>query len=232
MIKFILFSVFVVQSVFAAHPWEPEARNDNWWKEKHEAFLTETKKDAQTIKIIFYGDSITEGWKGSGQEVWKEYYSTRNAVNYGIGGDLTQHLIWRINNGEVEGLHPKLVILKIGTNNLGSANDEDIAKGVKQVIEDLQKKLPSAKVLLLGILPRGDANNAYEPRIKHINSIIKTYADGNKVKFLDMGPSFEDASGHIHENLYVPDKLHLSKEGYSVWAKTMDELFRKMAEID
>jgi len=228
MIKIIFFSVFVVQSVFAVHPWEPEARTDAWWVQRHDSFLAETKKDGSTIQVIFYGDSITEGWKGEGQAVWTEYYGNSHAVNYGIGGDQTQHLVWRINNGEVDGLHPKLVVLKIGTNNLGGNTDEDIAKGIHQIIMDLEKKLPSAKVLLLGILPRGDANNAFDPRIKHINTIIKTYADGNKVQFLDMGPQFEDTTGHVHANLYVPDKLHLNKEGYSVWAKTMAPLFDKM----
>lgn len=120
--------------------------------------------------MIFYGDSITQGWVGAGLDFWKKYYGQIHAVNNGIGGDVIQNVIWRIRNGEIEELDPKLIVLKIGTNNINYDKDEDIAKGIKQIIDDFHAKLPNTKILLLGILPRGD-HMEFQPRIKHINHI-------------------------------------------------------------
>ncbi len=108
----ILFQYILLSS--AANPWEPVERN----VARHQKFLNETKSMGSSIKLIFYGDSITEGWEWASQSIWNQHYGSMHAVNYGIGGDITQHVIWRINNGEVDGLTPKVVVLMIGTNNL------------------------------------------------------------------------------------------------------------------
>jgi len=225
--KLIFLSFLVLQYVTsfgdAAKAWEPEARTDAWWVQLHQHFLDETKKDASTIQVVFYGDSITQGWNGN--SVWQKHYAPLHAVKYGIGGDRTQHLVWRMENGEIDGLHPKVVVLKIGTNNMGDT-DENIAHGIKQILDILKMKLPNTKVLLLGILPRGDDN--LNKHIRNINSIISHYADGNSVQFLDMYSHFVDEMGHVIPTLYVPDKLHLALPGYEMWAQTMDPLLHKM----
>src|SRR3954464_436209 len=121
---------------------------------RHEGFNERVKKG--NVDLIFIGDSITQGWEGSGAKVWKEFYDKRNAVNLGIGGDRTQHVLWRLDHGNIDGIKPKLAVLMIGTNNSGSNTSEQIAEGVKLIVEKLRSKLPNTKVLVLGIFPRAD----------------------------------------------------------------------------
>ena len=224
--KFILFVSFLIGFV-ACHPWDPVPRTDEGWVKKHKAFLDSTKKHANEIHLLFYGDSITEGWGGagwggSGKNVWKQYYGNLHAYDYGIGGDKTENLVYRIESGEVANLHPKVVVLMIGTNNLAQDSVEDISKGVKAVVDLLHSKLPNSKILLLAILPR----NTYNDKVKQLNALISKFANGNSVTFLSMNNHFEDAKG-IHSDLYV-EGLHLNEKGYKVWAQTMDPTLKKL----
>ena len=130
----------------------PVPREGGWVK-RHESFNERVKKG--NVDLIFIGDSITQGWEGAGKKVWEEFYGKRNAVNLGIGGDRTQHVLWRLENGNIEGIKPKLAVLMIGTNNSGSNSSEQIAAGVTAIVEKLRKELPETKVLVLGIFPRG-----------------------------------------------------------------------------
>ncbi len=116
-----MFSKVLCLSLFVAHclagvPWVGEPRWPSWWQERHKGLLKQTVEHKADLKVIFFGDSITEGWAGNGKAVWTQYYTPRHAYNYGIGGDRTQHLIWRMENGEFDGLNSKLVVLKIGMN--------------------------------------------------------------------------------------------------------------------
>jgi len=175
---------------------------------------------------LFYGDSITEGWGGSGRPTYDQYYAPLGTANYGIGGDRTEHLVWRINNGEVDGLSPKLCVLKIGTNNLGSNNNEDIARGVQAVMDSLKMKLPNIKILLLGILPRNNAD--LTARTDAINVIIRSADNGNTTRFFDMRDTFYLGNGQFNTELYTADLLHLSAAGYQAWAQVMDPIFTEM----
>jgi len=218
----------------SAKPWDAVARTDGNWPARHATFLNETKTIANKIQVVFFGDSITEGWAGNGKEIWDKYYGSSvdtgvHAVNYGIGGDKTENLIWRIDNGEFTGLMPKLIVLKIGTNNLGSDTDEDIAKGITAVVDDLHNKTSATtKILLLGVLPR--SGDALQTRIKNINKIIAKLNDDKTVWFLDMWEQFSSATStdHLNDDLFVSDKLHLAKPGYQMWAQTMEPLFNKL----
>ncbi len=107
------------------------------------------------VDLLMIGDSITHGWEGAGKDVWKKYYEKRNAVNLGIGGDQTQHVLWRLEHGNIDGIRPKLAVLMIGTNNAGCGNPREIAAGVQAIVEKLRTKLPQTKVLVLAIFPRG-----------------------------------------------------------------------------
>jgi beta-glucosidase len=229
MIKFIILVFLIIDLAFSAEKpkaWEPEERLDRA-KNLFEAHLEETKKLGKEIEIVFTGDSGIEHWGSSGKEVWKEYYAPLHAVNYGVGGDRTQNLIWRIRHGELDGLNPKLVVLLIGANNLREDSGDDIAKGIKQVIEDLHAKLPHTKILLMGIAPVPKYPEA-TIRINYVNSIIKTYANGHTIQFLDLGPQITE-DGDFHK-LYINDMMHLSEVGYELWAKVMDPLFKKMLQ--
>src|SRR5216684_6727264 len=125
-------------------------------KKRHEGFVELARKGG--IEVLFLGDSITDGWRGpAGQESWKKHFEPLHAANFGIGGDRTQHVLWRLQNGELEGIHPKLAVLMIGTNNSNGKDNtaEEIADGITAIVKEIQKRSPSTKVLLLGIFPRG-----------------------------------------------------------------------------
>ena len=198
------------------------------WRLMHNSLIDRTKKG--DIDIIFFGDSITQGWGGAGKDLWDRRYAPLKAVNYGIGGDSTRQVLWRILNGEVEGLHPKLIVLKIGTNNLyadrNGGSDEEIARGIETTVKTLRQKLPETKILLLAILPR--QNEYFCGRIQRVNVSIAKLDDGKMVRYLDMGPKFQEAFGKVKADLYVADQLHLGPKGYQVWAETMDPLFTVM----
>ena len=141
---------------------KPVPRNDAWWQDRHKSMNERVKKG--NVDLLMIGDSITHGWEGGGKEVWKKYYEKRNAVNLGIGGDQTQHVLWRLENGNIDGIQPKLAVLMIGTNNVGCGNPKEIAAGVQAIVEKLRAKLPQTKVLVLAIFPRGaDAQGPRSP---------------------------------------------------------------------
>lgn len=202
------------------------------WQNTHNGFLQRTREGRlkKDINVVFLGDSITQGWGGEGREVWEKNFAPLGAVNYGIGGDSTRQVLWRIQNGEIDGLNPKLVVLKIGTNNLygdnNSGSDEEIAQGITQIVQTLRLKLPQTKVLLLGVLPR--QNDYFSNRAKNINAIIAKLDDGKIVRFLDMSARFQTDVGKVVPELYVGDQLHLAKPGYQMWADAMKPLFDQM----
>jgi len=188
-------------------------------------------KKMPKIDLIFDGDSITDFWATTGVEVWKAHYGSLNAFDFGIWGDQTKHLLWRLQNGQVEGLHPKLIVLLIGTNNLGLTPEtpEQIAGGVKAVIAEYQKRCPEAVILLQGIFPRGanpaDPNRA---KIKAINQTIASFADGKRVIYLDIGDKFLQPDGSLSSEV-MKDFLHPTPKGYQIWADaiqpTIDQFF-------
>jgi lysophospholipase L1-like esterase len=199
-------------------------------KKRHEGFVELAKKGG--IDVLFLGDSITDGWRAPpGQEAWKKHFEPLHAANFGIGGDRTQHVLWRIENGELEGIHPKLAVLMIGTNNLGANKDEQIAEGITAIVHEIHKRQPETKVLLLGIFPRSQkASDPFRARIKDINKVIAKLDDGGKtVRYLDIGDKFVDKNGDLPKEI-MPDYLHLSKAGYKIWADaiqpTVDEMLK------
>ena len=179
--------------------------------------------------VIFIGDSITQGWEGSGKKVWAETFAPLKAVNLGIGGDQTGHVIWRITEGkELEPIKPKLAVIMIGTNNTGGQFAEHIAGGIKAIVAELQKQKPDMKILLLGVFPRSaKATDTIRAKIKYINAIISKLDDGKNVAYKDIGEKFLDKDGALDKKI-MPDFLHLSEEGYSIWAKAIEDDVKKM----
>lgn len=199
---------------------------DGGWMKRHESFNERVKKG--NVDLLLIGDSITQGWEGSGAKVWKEFYEKRNAVNLGIGGDRTQHVLWRLDNGNIEGIKPKLAVLMIGTNNSGSNTSEQIAEGVKAIVEKLRTKLPETKVLVLAIFPRGPNNENKNRQVNAgANEIISKLADGKNVFYLDIGPKFLDADGNLSKEV-MPDLLHLNEKSYRTWAESTEEMIKKL----
>jgi lysophospholipase L1-like esterase len=211
------------------------APRDEKWMARHAGFVQEARKGG--IDILFLGDSITDGWRNKGSNVWNKYYAPRHAANFGIGGDRTQHVLWRMEKGELDGIKPKVVVLMIGTNNTGKENDagkirntvpETIA-GVQAVVKELRVKLPDSKILLLAIFPRSTLDNPQRAQVALINTVIARLDDGKMVKYLDIDPKFLEADGTLSTNI-MPDLLHPNESGYQIWADamgpTLDEMLK------
>ena len=193
----------------------------------HEAFVAIAKKGE--AQVVFLGDSITAGWAGNGKDVFKEY-AKYNAANFGIGGDQVQHVLWRVENGEFEGIKPKAVVLMIGTNNVGNAlhTPEMIANGIKNIIAAIHQRSPDTKVLLLAVFPRS-AKPTDAPRVKNsqVNALIAKLDDGKKVHYFDIGAKFLTADGTLEKSV-MPDLLHLNAASYQVEA---DAIREKLASL-
>jgi len=193
---------------------------------RHKMFLEQGSKG--NIDVLFIGDSITEGWGNN--KVWKENYAPLKAANFGIGGDQTGHVLWRITEGkELEGLSPKVAVVMIGTNNTGGHSAEQIADGIALIVKTIHEKCPKTKVLLLGVFPRSEkADAGNRKKIVEINKIISKLDDGGKtVKYLDISQKFLKEDGTLTKDI-MPDYLHLSAKGYEIWAESMNPTLKEL----
>lgn len=206
----------------------PEGRPDQgWWMKMHQSFVDRAKK--KDVDLLFLGDSITQGWGDNA--TWRRYYAPRSAANFGIGGDRTQHVLWRIEHGEIDGINPRVAVLMIGTNNIGANSPEEIAEGVKAIVARLREKLPMTKILVLGVFPRGESlardfiakNDRAKPTDApgKINALVAKLEDGKMTKYMDISQAFLDEGGMIPKAL-MPDFLHLSDSGYRRWAEAIE----------
>ena len=202
----------------------PDGQPQAGFAKQHESFVAIAK--AGKAELLFLGDSITAGWGGA-KAIWEKEFGAYKPANFGIGGDRTQHVLWRIENGELEGFKPKVAVLMIGTNNSGSDSVEGIAKGVTKIVETIHQKSPATKVLLLAIFPRGPKPGPQREKLAQINAIIAKLDDGKKVFFLDIGSKFLQPDGELTKEI-MPDFLHLSAKGYQIWA---DAITPKLAEL-
>jgi lysophospholipase L1-like esterase len=192
--------------------------------------LNERVKEANGVcDVLFVGDSITQGWEGAGKTVWEHYYGGRKALNIGIGGDRTQHLLWRFEHGNLDGLKPKVTVLMIGTNNSGEERNStgDIVAGVTKVVEALRSKLPGTKILLVGIFPRGQTFNYQRGQVAQANQAISKLADGDHVRWLDFSAEYLSAEGLISKSI-MPDYLHPASKGYILWSEAMEDTLSKL----
>lgn len=204
--------------------------NAGWWKKRHEQKLAAAKN--AKVDLLFIGDSITHSWENGGKNVWKKYYAPRNAFNIGFSGDRTQHVLWRLDHGEMAGMKPKVAVIMIGTNNTGHSMQkaEETAAGIKAIIGRVQKLSPETKVLVLAIFPRGmEPNHKMRVLNTKINNIVKTYADGDKVTYLDLGPKFLNPQGVLTKKV-MPDALHPQAHGYQIWAEAMEPTLKRLLD--
>lgn len=209
----------------------PETRgeNDSWWIPYFKNKLTQPKKD-----LLFIGDSITDLWTypadhqyPGGLDTWNKRYKDI-ATNYGITGDKTQTVLWRLTEGKsLEGYTPKNVVLLIGINNLLQGDTpEDTTEGIKAIVKYLRQRLPEVKILMLGIFPCWEkADNPVRGKIKAVNAEILKIADYKNIYFADIGETFLEKDGSITKTV-MRDLLHLSPKGYEMWADAMDPLLK------
>jgi len=206
----------------------PVPRDGNWTK-RHET-INERVVAQPDSQLLFIGDSITQGWEGAGKEAWAEAFAPFDALNLGIGGDRTQHVLWRLENGNIDGLvGPKAAVIMIGTNN-SNGNDhsaEEIAAGIEAIVVKLREALPDTRILLLAIFPRGETPNPQREKIAEVNATIAKLDDGQHIHYLDISDAFLEDDQSISAEV-MPDFLHLSPKGYQIWAEAISP---KLAEM-
>jgi len=193
----------------------------------HEKLLAEAKKGPYDLVLL--GDSITRGWPNGGKSSYAKLAEYK-PLDLGVSGDCTQHVLWRITNGELDGLKPKVLVLMIGTNNAGAGDQPEwTAAGVAKIVETVHEKLPDTKVLLLGIFPRDKKDSPKRKFVTAVNEIISKLGDDKKTFYLDIGDKFLDENGEISPKI-MGDGLHPGPKGYDIWFDAMkpklDELMK------
>ncbi len=200
-----------------------ERLGEEWWTKRHAEM--NRKASARPHDLLFIGDSITQGWEGAGRKTWEKYYGKRKALNLGISGDRTEHVIWRLNNGNLRKQQKaKVAVVMIGTNNTGHRDQDpgETADGVTRILSILRARCPDAKVLLLGVFPRDASPDGPKRRINDaLNEKLATLHDGERVHFLDIGKHFLNGKGHLPKEL-MPDYLHPREKGYELWAEAIE----------
>ena len=200
----------------------PEEKDRN----RHDEFLKIAR--AGGVDLLFVGDSITDGWRSGGKAVWDKNFAPLKAANFGISGDRTEHVIWRLRNGELEGIQPKLVVLMIGTNNGDPA--ADVALGIKTILTDIHARSPRSKVLLLGIFPRSEKPDAGRAKNDEVNKLIAKFAatvDMGRIAYLDIGAKFLAPDQTLPKDV-MPDSLHPNEKGYQIWADAIVDKVKQM----
>ena len=206
----------------------------------HDEFLARGKSGP--IDVLFLGDSITERWKQA-PHIWEHYFGKYQPANFGIGGDRTHNVIWRIEEGELDGIKPRVVVLMLGTNNTDVHSAEQIAAADGKIIGMIRKKIPGAKVLLLAIFPRDARKNTdgliteaqvadaakRVATIDKANALLAKLDDGKNVRFLNINHVFLGRDGRISWTI-MPDQVHLSPAGYQLWAEAIDKPLAAMME--
>ncbi|HEX7516933.1 MAG TPA: GDSL-type esterase/lipase family protein [Chthoniobacterales bacterium] len=191
--------------------------------ERHVQFLERSKQG--DIDLVFLGDSITDRWPRVGEWSWMKLAPYKPA-NFGIEGDCTEHLLWRLEHGELDAISPKVVVVLIGSNNVFYFADETpewTARGIEKIVTVIQKRSPASKVLLLGIFPRDEKESRVRRMITAVNQQIQHLDDGAQVRFVDIGAQFLDGDGNIPTDI-MPDKVHLSAKGYAIWYRSLESI--------
>ncbi len=199
-----------------------EPRKDEWWMKRHQSMNKNAKKPHD---LLFIGDSITQGWEGSGKGTWEKYYGNRKALNLGISGDRTEHVIWRLDNGNLRNQKKaKAAVVMIGTNNTGHIMQDptEVRDGVERIVSTLRARCPQAKILLLGVFPRGvKPDDAKRKNNLEINKFISELHNGERIHYLDISDKFLTAEGILTKQV-MPDALHPRQKGYEIWAEAIE----------
>lgn len=202
----------------------------DWWLPRHEEKLNEEGRE--TARLLFLGDSITQGWESAGADLWDEYYTHYGAHNIGFSGDRTENVLWRLEHGAVDGLNPEITVVMIGTNNTGHRQDpaECTVKGVELILDELTERLPESKILLLSIFPRGETPDD-EMRVlnREINSKLAAFESRKNVTWFDINSVFLTDDGVLTEDI-MPDLLHPNEAGYQIWAETMQPVLMDLLD--
>ncbi len=210
-----------------------ESWSVNWWLPRHQEKLAEIAHRAaahEPIELVFIGDSITHNWEKDGAKVWERNYGHYHALDLGFGGDRTENILWRLQHGEIDGIHPKVAVMMLGTNNTGQRQEDPrtTAAGVARDIAEVRRRLPDTKILLLAVFPRdATVDGPLRQRNAKVNAIISGFADNQKVFFLNINQAFLDANGGLSKDI-MPDLLHPNERGYEMWAAAMAPTLQRL----
>jgi len=209
-------------------PVPAKTNSEAWWNSNCKRIDDDIQKMEGEIDVAFVGDSITARWRGS--ESWEKHWGSYRAVNMGIGGDQTQHVLWRLENGQLDGYTAKLFVVMIGTNNLWArdADPAHAAAGVKAVLELIQAKHPDSRILLMSLLPTGKEPNPGRDKRAAVNEIISKFA-GGQVEYVDVWDKYLEPDGTISKEV-MHDFLHLAPKGYDIWAEAIGERVKQIVE--
>ena len=215
----------------------PVARSDQNSRIAHQQLLEKARRGR--IDVYFAGDSITRRWGATDYPDllahWTKSFFGWNAANFGWGADTIQNILWRLHNGELDDVHPRVIVLLAGTNNVGNSTPpegeaaivEDVSRGIKAVLEVMRAKAPRATIVLTAIFPRND-NMAVMPTIDRINQRIAAFADGQTIRFLNINDRLADRDGKLFDGMMDPDRLHPAIGGYQVWADALTPILREL----
>ncbi len=192
--------------------------------------IERAKENPGDYDIEFIGDSITDFWEGkNGTNVWQEFYGTRKCINMGVSGDRTQHVLWRFENGQLDGIKAKVAVVMIGTNNSNNKDntEAEILDGVTAVVNQIRNRQPDTKILLLGIFPRGKTFSPQRGKILEVNQALTRLDDGKNIFYLDFGSQLIENDGSISKSI-MPDALHPNEAGYRIWANAMEPKLKEL----
>ena len=213
-----------------------QAWSADWWMRRHEDKLKELramKAAGTTPGVLFIGDSITHGWENVGRAAWDEAFGKYRPLDLGFAGDKTENVLWRLAHGEVDGIAPNVAVLMIGTNNTGDRQEDPntTAAGVRRIVEELRRRLPGTKVLVLAIFPRDEQPNTPLRRLNtRVNERIAGLHDGRDIFFLDINASLMNTDGTVSREI-MPDLLHLSEKGYRQWAREIAPTLARLISL-
>jgi len=197
--------------------------------------LQRAKNNPGECDIAFIGDSITQGWENAGSNVWAQVCEGRKVLNFGVGGDRTEHVLWRFENGQLDGIKPKVVVLMIGTNNSNKNKKDgteqyteaDILIGVQTIVQQIRERLPGSKLILVSIFPRGSTFSTQRGKILQVNQALARMDDGKNIFYVDFGSQLMEDDGSISKDM-MRDYLHPGQRGYEIWAKAIEPKLKEL----
>jgi beta-glucosidase len=212
----------------------PVPRTDKWSTNRQTMVLQRARENPGNYDIEFIGDSITQGWEDTGKNVWREFYGNRKCINMGVGGDQTQHVLWRFEQGQLDGIKARVAVVMIGTNNSNNnrAGVEDysaaeILEGVQAIVQQIRTRQPDTKIILLGIFPRGQKFSTQRGKILQVNQALVRLDDGKNIFYIDFGSQLIENDGSISKSM-MRDYLHPGEAGYKIWAASIEPKLKEL----
>jgi len=204
--------------------------------ERQTLVIQRAKDNPGPCDVVFIGDSITQGWEGAGKNVWAKFYGNRKCLNFGVGGDRTEHVLWRFEHGQLDGLKPKAAVLMIGTNNSNKNKDGteqyselEILEGVQAIVKQIRTRLPDTKLIVLGIFPRYKTFSTQRGKVLQVNQALEKLADNKDIFYIDFGSQLIESDGSITPEM-MKDALHPGEKGYQIWAEAIEPKLKELLQ--